>query len=235
MKYKYLLFFIFLILYKSGFSQHYLGFGASYHFTTIVNYGLDIYLPTESVNGKLFSTTKKLTPRYSFSLNYGKQLSPKFIFFTGFQKIGFGQKFVIVKTEINDSGIEPIMTNYTYKSDLQLNYIKVPIKLYWKHAKNKKFGTFLSLSFDFGYLTSAKFEQNGVVYNYKEKMNPYDVNYTLMFGIRYDTDKSLYNIGFGVGDGLSDVENKEKFGVTTLTPAVNSFFGFFLSYNYKFN
>ena len=76
--------------------------------------------------------------------------------------------------------------------------------------------------------------QDGVESDYKERLNAKDINYKLLLGVRYDTDRYLFNLGLGIGNGFSDVEQKEKIGVTVQEPAHNVLVGYFLSLNRKF-
>ena len=233
MKYILLLILSFCLNFHVKSQQNLAGVGFSYSYTYVTNLTIEKYIPV-TTKGKAVVSNKNVTPRISYGLKYGKVLSPKFIFFTGIEKVGYGQSFNVELTEFV-VGYSTTSTETTvYDLDLNLQYLKIPLGLYWKHFKDHKFGTYLSLSFDFGMLTSAKLEQNGVKKDYKSEFNSFDVNYKLGFGARYDHEKYLVTFGLAFGDGLSDIENKDKFGKSIPEPTIIHFIGYFASYNFKF-
>ena len=217
------------------------GIGFSFHQSAITNLTVNNYLSEQTSVG-YSSPTNLNTPQYSYSLRYGRVISPAVIFFTGLEKIGMGHKFNLTLIEFHNNYNSPpntppptkIFTEINTDIELKLNYLKVPLTLYWKWMKDKPFGMFTSFSIDLGVLTSATLIQDGTKTDYKKNLNSTDINYKFILGARYDTDKYLFNLGVGFGNGFSDVEKKEKFGATIQNPSHNILVGWFLSLNRKF-
>jgi hypothetical protein len=238
-----LLFTLFICFFLTSNAQtnNLVGVGFSSHNSAITNLTVNNYL-TEESSSIYGSPTNFNTPHYSLSINYGRVLSPSVIFFTGIEKSGMGHQFVVTLLEIHSQYNNPPGTPAPTKSftetkndiELELNYLKIPLTLYWKWMKDKPFGMFTSFGIDVGVLTSATLTRDGVNTNYKEKLNSRDINYKFKLGVRYDTEKYLANLSLGFGNGFSDVEDKEKIGVTTPTPSHNTLIGCFLSLNRKF-
>ena len=234
-------FYSFLILCTTVKSQdkNLVGIGFSFHNSAISNLTVNNYLQEETSVG-YGSPTNFNTPQYSYSIKYGRVISPSVIFFTGIEKIGMGHKFEITLLEFHDNYNSPPTTPTTtfsetnHKLELQLNYLKIPFTLYWKLMRDKPLGMFTSFGIDLGILTSATFSYDGVPSDYKEKLNTKDINYKFKLGVRYDTDKYNINLSLGFGNGFSDVEKKEKIGATVQNPSQNLLIGSFLSLNRKF-
>jgi len=217
------------------------GIGFSFHKSAISNLTVNNYLLEQ--HSIVYGSPSNLnTPQYSYSVRYGRAISPAVIFFTGLEKIGMGHKFNVTLIEFHNNYNSPsntpppikIFTEINSDIEIKLNYLKIPLTLYWKWMKDKSFGMFTSFSMDLGILTSATLIQDGRKEDYKKNLNPTDINYRLILGVRYDTDKYLFNLGLGFGNGFSDVEKKEKIGATIQNPSHNIHIGYFLSLNRKF-
>lgn len=221
-------------------TRNLVGLGFSYHKSAIVRMTHENYLPEGS--NDLFSTKDLPTSGYSYAVSYGKVISPSVIFFTGIEKIRLGQNFNLTTIDFGNyysshqipSPGTPIYTTKTYDVELKLDYVKVPLTLYWKWMKNRPFGMFTSFSLDLGILTSATLIRDGEKTDYKDNLNSKDISYKFHLGARYDTDNYLFNLGLGLGNSFSDVEEKEKIGATVQNPAHNLFLGYFFSLNRKF-
>jgi len=148
-------------------SNKYIGIGISYHESAVTRLTHENYLPEESTD--IFSVEDLSTSGYSYSIRYGKEISSSVIFFTGIEKIRLGQNFNATTIDFgtyysfpqNAPPGTPIFTTKTYSLELKLDYLKVPLTLYWKWMKDKPFGMFTSFSIDIGILTSATLVQDG--------------------------------------------------------------------------